>query len=192
MTTPLNTIMTLLPNLTTEQLQAMEGYAAWFCRQNLSARIAALPNSSLASVGVYIDIFANPQQSIVIPPPPPAPVVENAVPAPFQSDLLPPLFPDLPASPLVFAEGDFTSPGHSRQQHPRLKPLSPSPEPEPNEGCECFNCVAHREYNRDKEEDDDYEETRQANCPGCRDGEWGLSPHAVPGGCQSSSSNFIG
>jgi hypothetical protein len=107
MTTPLNTITSLLPRLTAEQLQTIENYVGYFYRQNLANNIAALPTANLVGLGTVLEIFTNPGRAIVIPPPPPAqnivppppPLLENAVPRP--------LLPDLPPSPLVIAESDF-------------------------------------------------------------------------------------
>jgi hypothetical protein len=158
MTTPLNTIMSLIPHLTADQLQTIEAYTAWFYRQNLATQIAALPNTSLSGVGLYVNMVAAPQQFIPVPPPP---VLENAVPAPF--------LPDLPPSPEKQAQ-DLLPPlscsQHSRHsRHPQLK--SPSPE----EPCECFNCSSTQDCNE------------EVKCPGCLNGEWGQRAHTGPDGC---------
>lgn len=155
MTTPFNTITSLLPHLTAEQLQTIEATVAWYCRQNLTNSIAALPNASLSSIGIYVEAVANPRSfinamaGINVPP---APVVENAVPTPFQSDLLPPL----PLTPPAAAK--------QHQQHPQLK------SPEPDEPCECFSCASTRSFNG-------------ITCRGCLDGEWGEEAHMGHGGC---------
>jgi hypothetical protein len=155
MTTSLNTITALLSHLTVDQLQIIETYTAFFYRQNLAGSIANLPNANLPSVGIFINAFANQLQFTMIPPPP---TIENAVPQPFQRDLL----PDLPLSPLILNESDFTS---SRQQHPQLK------SPEPEEPCECFNCCASRDCHE------------ELTCPGCLTADPGQMSHMGPGGC---------
>jgi hypothetical protein len=185
MTTPLSTITSLLPHLTAEQLEIIENYTTWFCRQNLAAQIGTLPNTSLVDVGLYINTIAKPLQPIVIPPPP---QFENAVPTNF--------LPELPPSPMAIETFDelvakvqspplpsladllppwcrenLQKPQPQHQQHPQLK--SPSPE----EPCGCFNCVASR---------DCYEEVK---CPGCLSGEWGQMAHMGPDGCFKPDEN---
>lgn len=161
MTTPLNTIMALLPHLTADQLQTIEAYTAWFYRQNLAAQIAALPNASLAGVGLYINMVASPKQFIIIPPPP---QIENPVPTQFLPELPPtPTFPEtqdqdqdlLP--PLSFSQ-------HSR--HPQLK------SPTPDEPCSCFNCLASQDCQEDMslEEDGCYNYEDDLRSGGCRSG----------------------
>ena len=182
MTTKINTITSILGLLSDEQLQTIEAYAAYFCRQNLANTTAALPNTHLAGVGLYINAVANSEKYVNIPRgPPPAPVLENAVPAPFHPDLLPPLFPDLPATPQ-----------QQSYQHPQLK------SPEPEEPCGCVNCAEDPD---NREDDDDYyshnyhedaQDYGLSTCPGCRSGEWRNSAHTGPEGCRPSTSyNFI-
>jgi hypothetical protein len=156
MTTPLNTIMSLIPHLTADQLQTIEAYTAWFYRQNLVAQISTLPNTSLASVGLYVNMVATPQQFMTVPPPP---VLENAVPEPF--------LPDFPPTPETQAQDLLPPLSCWQSRHPQLK--TPSPE----EPCECFTCAAQR---------DCYEEVK---CPGCLNEEWGQRAHMGPGGCRN-------
>jgi hypothetical protein len=173
MTTRINTITSMLDMLSDEQLQMIETQTAYFCRQNLANNIAALPNASLASAGLYINAMTNPLHIMFIPPPmpPPAPVVENAVPVPFHFDLLPPF----PQTPLVITENDFAA-----SQHPQLK------SPGPKEPCRCPNCDA---YPESEYGNDDYLPT----CLGCQAGEWRHSAYTRPEGCRTSNSyNFIG
>jgi hypothetical protein len=156
MTTPLNTIMSLLPHLTADQLQTIEAYTAWFYRQNLAAQIAALPNSSLSGVGLYINMIASPKQFITIPPPP---QIENAVPMQF--------LPELPPTPETH-DRDLLPPPSCLQnlRHPQLK------SPTPDEPCSCFNCIASRDCQEDMSLDEDgyynYEDDLRSG--GCRSG----------------------
>jgi hypothetical protein len=156
MTTPLNTITALLPHLTADQLQTIEAYTAWFYRQNLAAQIATLPNTSLASVGLYVNMVAAPQQFITIPPPP---QIENAVPTQF--------LPELPPTPENQAQ-DLLPPLSCSQRpgHPQLK------SPTPDEPCSCFNCAASRDHQEDMslEEDGYYNYEDDLRSGGCHSG----------------------
>jgi hypothetical protein len=161
MTTPLNTITALLPHLTADQLQTIEAYTAWFYRQNLAAQIAALPNASLAGVGLYINMIASPKQFITIPPPP---QIENPVPTQF--------LPELPPTP----ETHETHETHDRDLLPPLSlQYSRNPQlksPTPDEPCSCFNCVASQDCQEDMslEEDDYYNYEDDHRSGGCRSG----------------------
>ena len=159
MTTPLNTIMSLIPHLTADQLQTIEAYTAWFYRQNLAGQIATLPNTSLAGVGLYINMVSNPQQFMTVPPPP---VIENPVPTQFLPELPPtPTFPDSQAQ-------DLLPPLSCSQhwQHPQLK------SPSPDEPCGCFNCLAQRDCQEDMSLDEDgcYNCDDDLRSGGCRSG----------------------
>ena len=170
----------MLDLLAQEQLQTIEDYTAYFCRQNLVNRIAALPNSSLMGLHRYIDLASNPRSFDDYV----ASRSGNNVPAPAtdQFEILqqvlniqgysgpqqqiitipppppaPALVPELPPTPLVIEDSDFGA------THADPVALSSRQRPEPltmiNNGrwggnCTCQECLTgeDEDYNDDEEE----------------------------------------